>query len=350
MKTIINAQILPGRGAGGVETVLVALVRALGRLDGNDEFVVVTRADAPDWIRPFAGPNSKVISAPRGVQRKTRVPAFLRRMFSPLKTAITQQPIEWSFPAVSSGFFESLGGDVIHFPCQDFTICSIPSVYSPHDLQHRHFPQFFDARALVWREETYRKGCDYSRSVVVGSQWVKDDIIGQFGIHSDKIQVIPLAPPMQAFSEPNDVALARVKKTYGIEKTFVLYPSMTWPHKNHIRFIEAMKRSSSGLDAICTGFKNDHWNVIEAHLKGTDMSSRVRFPGLIPAEDLRALYRLCEFVVIPTLFESTKDFSWETTARAFRALYRQVARQTLTPEEVGLLTHDWMAPQEEKAA
>ena len=43
----------------------------------------------------------------------------------------------------SHGFYESLGGDIIHFPFQEFTVCRIPSIYNPHDLQHLHYPQFF---------------------------------------------------------------------------------------------------------------------------------------------------------------------------------------------------------------
>jgi glycosyltransferase involved in cell wall biosynthesis len=37
-----------------------------------------------------------------------------------------------------------------------------------------------------------------------------------------------------------------------------------------------------------------------------------------------------------------KDFSWERTAKAYRALYRKVARQSLSEEDEFLLSWDWM--------
>lgn len=402
---------MPGRGAGGVETVLVALISALGKLDGPDEFVIVSHSEAGDWLTPFLGANSRVVTEPRKISRRPFTARLIRKVLSPLKRSLQSAPIEWSFPAVSGGFLEGLGGDVIHFPWQDFTVCSIPSVYSPHDLQHRHFPQFFDARNLVWREEIYRKGCDFSKAVVVGSQWVKDDIAFQFGVNPAKIQVIPLGPPLTAFESLTPADLSGVQDRYGLNRPFILYPSMTWPHKNHLRLIDAVKRCRSGVDVICTGYKNGYWPTIEAHLKKSGMQSRVRFLGLVPAVDLRALYRLCQSVIIPTLFESTsepifeaweagkavacsrvtalpeqtsgaallfdplsidsiaaaidalgsgsemfaelgrrrlKDFSWGQTARAYRALYRKCANCELSNDEVDLLQNDWMA--KERAA
>jgi glycogen synthase len=37
-----------------------------------------------------------------------------------------------------------------------------------------------------------------------------------------------------------------------------------------------------------------------------------------------------------------KDFSWERTAKAYRALYRRIARRSLTDEDEFLLSWDWM--------
>jgi glycosyltransferase involved in cell wall biosynthesis len=37
-----------------------------------------------------------------------------------------------------------------------------------------------------------------------------------------------------------------------------------------------------------------------------------------------------------------KDFSWERTAKAYRAVYRRAARRPLTDEDLWLLKWDWM--------
>jgi len=42
LRIAINAQLMPNGGAGGVESVLIGLVSALGRLDdGPEEYVII---------------------------------------------------------------------------------------------------------------------------------------------------------------------------------------------------------------------------------------------------------------------------------------------------------------------
>ena len=77
---------------------------------------------------------------------------------------------------MSTGFHESLGCDVLHFPTQGFILCAMPTIYNPHDLQHLVYPQFFSPQTLAWRETVYPAGCRFAQTVVVGSQWVKEDV------------------------------------------------------------------------------------------------------------------------------------------------------------------------------
>jgi hypothetical protein len=44
-----------------------------------------------------------------------------------------------------------------------------------------------------------------------------------------------------------------------------------------------------------------------------------------------------------------QDFSWERTARAYRAVYRRAAGITLTDEDQNLLKWNWMQAPEEKS-
>ena len=78
----------------------------------------------------------------------------------------------------------------MHFPTQTFTLCALPTIFNPHDLQHFHYPQFFTPSELVIRD-MFRAACHFSNTVVVGSEWIKKDVVRQFGVSSDKVQVIP---------------------------------------------------------------------------------------------------------------------------------------------------------------
>jgi hypothetical protein len=65
---VIDAQINDRDAVGGVVTVLMGLVRALGRLDGLEEYVIIGPWQDPDWLRPYIGPNQRIVpgAAPHG--------------------------------------------------------------------------------------------------------------------------------------------------------------------------------------------------------------------------------------------------------------------------------------------
>jgi len=214
-------------------------------------------------------------------------------------------------PATSRRFFESLGCDVVHFPFQSFEVCGIPSVYNPHDLQHLHFREFFTPTEISHRENLYSAACRAANTVVVASQLVKRDVVDRYGVESERVQVIPWAPPPlpKLLEDPDENAIRTVRKKYELaDRPFALYPAMTWEHKNHIRLLEAVAhlRDNKGLDLriICTGFKTDFWPTIERRLNELGLNEAVKFPGLVPLDDLNALYRAAQFVFVPTLFEA----------------------------------------------
>ena len=416
MRVAINAQILPGGTAGGVVYALIGLIHALGQLDdGPEEYIIIGPWQDPAWLKPYVGPNQRIVQGPNPPQLS------LRRILGPLRPVARKlrnlfvQFLGvgglWPEVPVSDGFYESLGCDVIHFPYQHFMLCAVPTIYNPHDLQHLHYPQFFTPSTIAWRETIYRAGCHFGHTVVVGSQWVKQDIVRRYRVDSDKIQVIPWAPPTQAYPEPTTDILDAVRKKYCLDAPFALYPSMTWEHKNHIHLLEALAllRDRDRLDVhlVCTGHQTSFWPRIEKRLLALGLQEQVKFLGMVSPEDLRALYRLAQFVVIPTLFEATsgplfeawqdgtpvtcsaatslpeqagdaallfdplsvqaiadavgqmatnptlredlrqrgtrrlKDFSWERTAKAYRAVYRRAAGRPLTEEDLWLLSWDW---------
>ena len=411
----IDATLVPGIGAGGVESVLRALVSALAALDdGTTEYVLVTSKQAPDWLDSIRGENQHVAVMPgthllEGLMETGRL--LGRQLIERIGRFRLGDP--WPQVPISRGFIESLGCDVMHFPTQSFTVCATPSIYHPHDLQHRHYPEFFSAHHLAWREVMYRAGCSFSAAVAVASQWIADDVVRELGVRASKIQVIPWAPPTQSVAKPGPDERASLLAKYGLAQPFALYPAMLWQSKNHLRLLEAVAllrdRDRILLNLVCTGSQRlAWWSEIEAALDRLQLRSLVKFIGVVDARELRGLYAASSFIVIPTLFEAAsapmfeawlegmpvtcsavtslpeqaggaallfdplsveeiahalkrmvsepelreklaadgtrrlQDFDWQRTARAFRALYRRVARVPLTPEDEKLLAWDWM--------
>jgi glycosyltransferase involved in cell wall biosynthesis len=340
LKVAINAQLRQSSSAGGVDSVVVGLIAALGRLDGPERYVVVCRWDDDQWIRKYTGPNQTVVKGP-GRRRSPLVSAVARvaakqERLVRLWRRHVELPRLMRLP-LSNGFFESLGCQVVHFPYQVHSVCSVPTVFNPHDLQHVHLPQFFSPDDIAERDFRYRSGCRFARMVVVGSQWVKRDVMEHYGIAAEKIQVIPWAAPTEAYDAPAPGAVGEIRRRYGLRRPYFYYPAMTWPHKNHLRLLEAFASIRSGpaseMDLVCTGFKRpEHWPAIERRIRELGLEDRARFLGMVPREEIRGVYRAATAVIVPTLFEAASAPVFEAWAEGVPAACSTV---TSLPEQVG---------------
>ncbi|MDQ3131289.1 MAG: glycosyltransferase family 4 protein [Acidobacteriota bacterium] len=315
LRIAINAQIPSGSGAGGIETVLRVLT-LLNRFDGDEEYVFIGHWSDSDWLKTLLSERQTIVCAPppekyQPNQTETfkRILGLLRPLARNIKRLIMPPPkVNISVP-VSDGFYESLNCDVVHFPYQDYVHCRVPTVYNPHDLQHLHYPEFFAPEEIKRREIIYPAACRAAHTVVVASQFVKQDVTQRYGISADKIQVVPWSPPETASNEFIEKDVGSLFEKYGCPPhPFILYPAMTWEHKNHIRLLEAVhllrEREKLKVNVICTGHKNAFYPRIEQRLDELKLNEQVKFTGVVTSEELSLLYRRAQFVIIPTLFEA----------------------------------------------
>lgn len=313
LKIAIDAHVRPGRG-GGVSQAVAGIIRTLGMLEGEETYVIVVESqDQRDWLQPISGPNQRFAinvrqqsGSNRGLFRAIRRPiAKARRLMIG-----TTPSRNWPEVPISDGSYERLECDLIHFPTQRFVVCALPSIYNPHDLQHLHWPQFFTPKAIAERETVYRTACDFARTVVVGSQWVKDDVVNQYRIDPVKVQVVPEHPATEFASQISPEYISEIREKYALRQPFAVYPAVTWPHKNHIRLLEALAylRDERGrtINLICTGGRCEpHWPAIEECLDRLKLRDQVRFLGFVSEHELKAIYRLSQFLVMPSLFEAS---------------------------------------------
>ncbi len=315
LRVLINAQLTPGGGAGGIEQFLMGLIYGLGRLtDGEEEYVLITSPHSPDWLNHLMGPNQRRVVATPPVKQSTggakRLLGPLRRPLGELRlrarSFLSNGPRGDLLPQ-SNGFYESLGGDVIHFPFQSFVCCGLPSIYNPWDLQHLHYPQFCSKKVLASREATYQGACNDAQAVATASLAVKSDLQEQYGLDAQKIFVIHCGSPAALYDQITDGVLRDVRTKYRVPDSFAFFPAQTWAHKNHLRLLDALSllrdRNGIRLNVVCTGAKNDHFSAISKRIEECGLQAQVMFLGFVSPVELRSLYRLARFVVFPSLFE-----------------------------------------------
>jgi len=348
LRIAIDAQNLSSH-SGGITSALLALIRGLTQLrDGNEKYrlVVASEEEATFW-GPELGANQAVVVRADyngSLNRKRSRPLFglAARAVAPAKPWIHRlmarmtPPRHWPEVPISDGFHESLGCDVLHLPTQRFTLCALPTIYNPHDLQHLHMPQFFRPGQLAWRETIYSTGCRFARTVVVGSNWAKEDVVRQYNLDPAKVQVIPEGPPHE-LSPPVDVQIvSEIRKRHDLADGFLLYPAMMWPHKNHPRLLEALAllRDERGLvvPLVCTGQRKQFWPHVEKRIQELGLQRQVRFLGFVPEVDLRVIQRSASGLVFPSLFEASSLPIYDAWLEGVPVA---CSRVTALPEQVG---------------
>ncbi len=305
----IDARLIEGI-AGGVQQAVTGLVSGLSQLtDGEEEYLILAYADSHRWIEPSVHGACRLILTcqapplPKWRQWLRSTP-LTSRMIYQASRLVGNRAV--SIP-VSDGRIEELGVALMHFPLQGAFRTSVPSIYQPWDLQHVHLPQFFSPRERMARDVRYHAFCEQAQAVLVTSSWGRFDLIQHFGLPEDKVQVIPWAPAIDICPDPLGRDLERTREKFSLPEAFVFYPAQTWPHKNHLRLLEAVAilRDQHRLEIplILSGHMNEFSRVIQKRVRDLRLDRQVRFLGYVEPLELRSLYRLCRCVVFPTKFE-----------------------------------------------
>lgn len=410
MRIAINAQLDHQGYWGGVEQFLIGLVYGLGQLtDGDEEYLIVGHWREADWLKPYLGPNQRLIQAPRDMPVRAITPSQRFAKFRRVLRRLAGEPAIYIPP--SDGYFESLGVDLVHFPYQLLSFCRLPFIYNPHDLQHLHHPEFFSPEEIAAREATMFPACWAARAVATDAQWVREDVIRQYRLPARRVFAIPMGAPTDLYEPVTDQPCAETRRRLALPEVFAFYPAQTWPHKNHLRLLEALAllrdRDGIRLNLVCSGKQNAFFPNLEQRIRELRLETQVRFLGFVEPTTVRALYRLAQFVIHPSLFEGgglpileafregvpvtgsdrtslpeyagdaalyfdplsvesiadavkrmatdatlraslrehgrtrVQAFTWERTARTYRALYRYVAGKRLTRAEQTLLRSRW---------
>jgi glycosyltransferase involved in cell wall biosynthesis len=339
LRVAIDARVLAGE-MGGVESVLIGLAKGLSELDGDsEEYLFLAYEDRADWLRPYLGGMARIfpmkaalgsLARPWRRRLKTLSPR-LAGMWGRRPAVLGPRPR----PPVSDGTLEAAGVDVIHFLVQTGFLTKVPSIYHPHDLQHIHLPQYFTPSHFRWREANYRALCEQAAMVAVASTWTKHDVERQYGLPADRVVVVPLAPPTGAVRKLSSKEVDSVARRLNLPSQYIFYPAQTWPHKNHIRLLEALRQlRDRGLviPLVSTGQQNEHFQTIERKARELGLTEQIRWLGYRPSDEMPAIYQRATCVVIPSEFEAASGPLWEAFLAGVPAACSNV---TSLPEQAG---------------
>jgi len=210
-----------------------------------------------------------------------------------------------------------------------------PFAYALHDLQEFYYPQNFSRLRRDFRRSVYLRLSKRARQIICESEYVKSDIVRLLNVPAEKIVVITAPPLRQAFANYSVAHFEEVRARLGLPDRFVFYPAQFWPHKNHLRLIEAFSlvvAREPDLKLVLTGNQRNEYEVVMRTVSEAGLERNIQHLGYIKQTDLQAVYHLALALVMPSLFESISIPVYE----AFQAGTPVVASNILSfPEQVG---------------
>jgi len=199
--------------------------------------------------------------------------------------------------------------DVIFVPyCPSplFPFPVTPTVYSIHDIQHVHYPEFFTAEQLAERGINLFQCVEHARLIQASSRHMRDDFLMNLpGLTADRVSVIPEGVDIETFSSR---AGTDVRAKYELPERFLFFPAQLWHHKNHITVLKALKRlRDDGLvvPLILTGGKYEAADGIFEFIERNALGDQVYYLGLVPSADIVGLYQTARFLITAVLYESS---------------------------------------------
>ncbi len=277
-------------GDFGVGTYIRNVVRTLGRLDHENEYVLMGTPGRIHDMGPLQ-PNFSHIECPDNDYS----PASYFEFHSALKKQ---------------------RANVLHVPHLFWIPQGIPCPYvvTVHDLLDylyrsnsaspaKRFAHFYFSKRVLNR----------AARIFAVSKFSKADTVRLFGVPESKIEVVYNAID-DRFRQGHATAADKlmIAERYQVNYPFVLYAGRISPHKNVVRIIEAFSLLKSELakeDAypdlklIIIGDEvSRHPDLRRAVVKGR-VQQDVRFLGFVPIDILRIFYDAAKVFLFPSLYE-----------------------------------------------
>ena len=207
--------------------------------------------------------------------------------------------------------FQKYGIDAVHFPFTTihphYLNISLPIILTVADIQQEYYPEFFDNETIKMRSVSYRPSAERADVIIAISEYTKKTLIEKYNIKAKKI-VVAYPGCSKDFKKIDDTALLNsVRSKYDLLSEFMLYPASTWPHKNHIKLLEAISilRSKYSFEkpVVLTGAsQNNHKNIMDT-IERLDLKGLIKFLSFVPFSDLPVIYNLATIMVFPSFFE-----------------------------------------------
>ncbi len=271
MRIGIDARIY-GAKQTGIGNYVKFLIDNLATIDTQNEYYIFLRKESFDEYIPQTARHKKILA-----------------------------PFQWYSLQEQTLFLKLILAhnlDLFHFPHFNVPILyQKPFIATIHDLTPREVghTSFFRKKAYdVVLSHAIKK----SRAVITPTRAVKNDILANFSVTSEKIHVIPEGIPLKNFTVAKPSTLN--------PKPYILYVGVWREHKNLKGLIDAfarLKDEGHNLRLVIVGEGGIYKDELISYWTKLGLAQDVTSVGFIDDQDLYSYYKNASLVVLPSFFE-----------------------------------------------
>jgi alpha-1,3-rhamnosyl/mannosyltransferase len=306
--------LVPG-DVGGSEDYALALVRELAQADEID--LVVFCQPALRRAYPDLDAVATVVPGPGRCQVRS------------LRLLWENTWLPWQARRRGIDVVHHLGG-TLPFVGANGAMTPVLTVY---DLQPLVHPERFRWVKRLWMRAVLPRSARRAHMVLTLSEHVRQQVVSHLGTPCDRVRVSP--PGVGETSSAAGSAAAETLARYDLTGPFLLYPAISYPHKNHdvlVRAMPAVVEQHPDAVLVCTGRPGPNDEHIDELAASLGVGRTVRRLGRIPRVDLDALFDTAAGLVFPSTHEGFGLPLLEAMARGRPIL---AADASAIPEIVG---------------
>lgn len=298
--------LVPGVVGGSEESVTDAL-RAVAAADPTDlELRLAVLAPFAEAHPDLAAAFPTVVSELDGSDKARRVLAE--------QTWLARETRRW-------------GADVVHHAGGTVPFVHPGAVVlTIQDLQPLDMPRNFSVVKRTYLRLMLGRSARTAAVVVVPSEFTRQRVVELLGVSPERVRVVPWAPRPAPDPAPSGLV-------EGVpDGPFLLYPAITYPHKNHLTLLDAFARlegPASQARLVLTGGSASMEPSVLARIDELGLGERVLRTGRVDQARLEALYAAATAVVVPSRYEGFGLPALEAMARGCPVV---VARSGSLPE------------------
>lgn len=174
-----------------------------------------------------------------------------------------------------------------------------------HDLQAKHYPQYFSKLRVAWMKAGWKNAVKTSTKIIAISEYVKRDIIDTYHIDEDMVEVIYDAVVLDVNNCADDLMLEK----FGIEKGKYYYTvSSLFLHKNLKTLVLAIaelkkKNSEAFSPLVISGIGGRKRDELDQLIAENGLEKDIIFTPFVENSERNMLYKNCKVFLFSSIFE-----------------------------------------------